>query len=102
VTTTHPGGGVNSANWLRGDPPQFQKEYRMADVKRKEQISRQQAAERLTDVAYALTAGGRLKLDADEDVTVPVADQVILKRESKSNGDWVEIDLVLSWSTRGD
>ena len=33
---------------------------------------------------------------------VPVADQVILKRESKSNGDWVEIDLVLSWSTRGD
>lgn len=74
----------------------------MADVKRKEQISRQQAAERLTDVAYALTAGGRLKLDADEDVTVPVADQVILKRESKSNGDWVEIDLVLSWSTRGD
>jgi amphi-Trp domain-containing protein len=74
----------------------------MADVKRKEQISRQQAAERLTDVAYALTAGGRLKLDADEEVTVPVADQVILKRESKSNGDWVEIDLVLSWSTRGD
>ena len=74
----------------------------MAHIKRKEQISRQQAAERLTDVAYALTAGGRVKLDADEDVTVPVADQVILKRESKSNGDWVEIDLVLSWSTRGD
>ncbi len=74
----------------------------MAHVKREEQISRQQAAERLTDVAYALTAGGRLKLDADEDVTVAVADQVILKRESKSSGDWVEIDLVLSWSTRGD
>jgi hypothetical protein len=41
-------------------------------------------------------------LDGGGEVTVPVADQVILKRESKSNGDWVEIDLVLSWSTRGD
>jgi amphi-Trp domain-containing protein len=68
-------------------------------MKRKEQLSRQQAAERLADIAYALTAGGRLKLDGDQEATVPAVDQVLMRCAGKSNGDRVEIELTLSWST---
>jgi PPOX class probable F420-dependent enzyme len=70
------------------------------DFKHKDEqrLSRQQAAERLTDVAYALTAGGRLNLHGDEEVAVSVADQVMLKRESKAKGGHVELALELSWS----
>jgi amphi-Trp domain-containing protein len=73
----------------------------MSHFKRKdqEQLSRQQAAERLTDIAYTLITGGPLKLDDDQQVSAPVADQVMLRRESKSKGDRVELRLRLSWST---
>jgi amphi-Trp domain-containing protein len=64
-----------------------------------ERLSRQQAAERLTDVAYALTTGGPLKLGGDREVTVPVTDEVILKGESRSDGDRVQLALELTWST---
>ena len=36
----------------------------MAEFKQEERLSRQQAAERLIDIAYALTAGGPLELIA--------------------------------------
>ncbi len=73
----------------------------MSEFKRKgqEQLSRQQAAERLTDIAYILITGGPLKLDDGQQVNTPVADQVMLRRESKSKGDRVELQLKLSWST---
>ena len=73
----------------------------MSEFKRKdqEQLSRQQAAERLTDIAYTLITGGPLKLDDDQQVSAPVADQVMLRRESESKGDRVELRLKLSWST---
>jgi amphi-Trp domain-containing protein len=64
-----------------------------------ERLSRQQAAERLTDVAYALMTGDPLKLGPDRQVRVPIADEVVLKRESRSKGDRVELELELSWST---
>ena len=64
-----------------------------------ERLSRQQAAERLTDIAYALMTGDRLKLGPDRQVTVPIANEVVLKRESRSHGDRVELELELSWST---
>ena len=48
-----------------------------------ERLSRQQAAERLTDVAYALTIGG----------------EVVLKRNGSADGDRVALELELSWST---
>ena len=64
-----------------------------------ERLSRQQAAERLTDVAYALLTGGQLRLDGDRHVTVPIVDEVVLKRNGKANGDRVELELGLSWST---
>jgi amphi-Trp domain-containing protein len=73
----------------------------MGDFKHKEaeRLSRQQVAERLIDIAYALTAGGPLELSATgRRITVPVAKEMLLERELKSRGDRVELDLELSWS----
>ena len=64
-----------------------------------ERLSRQQAAERLTDVAYALTRGGELTLNGDRQVKVPIAEEVVLKRIDSATGDRVELELELSWST---
>ena len=51
------------------------------------------------DVAYALTAGGTLELSANGvRVSVPVADAVLLRRESRPDGDRVTVEVVLSWS----
>ena len=73
----------------------------MGDFKHKEEerLSRQQVAERLIDIAYALTAGGPLELRAaGRRVTVPVANELHLERELRSKGDQVELELGLSWS----
>jgi amphi-Trp domain-containing protein len=64
-----------------------------------EQVSRELAAERLADLAYALTAGGTLQLrSARANVSVPVASEVLLKRTSTAEGDRVEVLVELSWS----
>jgi amphi-Trp domain-containing protein len=71
----------------------------LTGFKHEERVSRQQAAERLADIAYALTAGGTLELRTKgEQVRVGVADEVLLKRESRTNGDRVEVEVELSWS----
>jgi amphi-Trp domain-containing protein len=98
VTTPHPVEGVNRVTWLRRAAAITSEECQMSDVERNEKLSRQQAAERLTDIAYALTGGGRLRLDGDEEVSIPVADPVMLKRAGKSVGDRAELELKLSWS----
>ena len=68
--------------------------------KEEERLSRQQAAERLIDIAYALTAGGPLEFSAaGRRITVPVANELRLRRELKSNGDQLELELELTWST---
>jgi len=79
------------ASRAQGDP--------ITDFRHKgdERLSRQQAAERLIDLAYALTTGGPLRLDGDR---VTVADEVVLKREGKLNDDRVQLEIELSWSTR--
>jgi amphi-Trp domain-containing protein len=64
-----------------------------------ERLARQQAAERLTDVAYALMTGGPLMLGPGRQVKVPVAGEVVLKRVARSTGDRVELELELSWPT---
>ena len=64
-----------------------------------ELLTRQQAAELLTDVAYALITGGLLAVDGDRDVRGPVADEVLLKRQSGSDDGRVQLELKLSWST---
>jgi amphi-Trp domain-containing protein len=77
----------------------------MSDFNHKEaeRLSRQQAAERLVDIAYALTAGGPLELSAaGRRVTVPVPNELQLERELKSKGDQVELELGLSWSRPED
>jgi amphi-Trp domain-containing protein len=73
----------------------------MSDVQLNEQehVSRRQAAERLVDLAYALTTGGRLEFTVEgERVTVPLADELRLERNLRSKADHVELKLELSWS----
>jgi amphi-Trp domain-containing protein len=60
-------------------------------------LSRQKAAERLTDIAYALTTGGRVKLGDEEEVSIPAAEHVALKCETKSEDGRVELGIELSW-----
>jgi amphi-Trp domain-containing protein len=71
----------------------------LSEFKHEERVSRQQAAERLADIAYALMAGGTLELRTKgEQVRVGVADEVLLKRESRTTGDRVEVEVELTWS----
>jgi amphi-Trp domain-containing protein len=64
-----------------------------------ERVSRQQAAERLVDIAYALTGGATLELRTHgEHVNVPVADEVVLRRASTTDGERVDVHIQLSWS----
>ena len=71
----------------------------MSDFKQEERLSRQRAAERLIDIAYALTAGQPLELSAGgRRITVPVGSELLLERELKSRGERVTLELELSWS----
>lgn len=71
----------------------------MIEFKHEERLSRQRAAERLADIAYALTLGGTLEVRTDgELIRVPVADKVLLARRSRTNGDRVVIEVRLTWS----
>jgi amphi-Trp domain-containing protein len=63
-------------------------------------VSRQQAAEQLMDIAYALAAGAPLEFRLDgQRVSIPLAEEMLLERESQSNGHRVELELELSWSS---
>jgi amphi-Trp domain-containing protein len=73
----------------------------MSDCKYKdeERLSRQRAAERLVDIAYALTAGGPLEMSAaGRRVTVPVPGELLLQRELNSESGRVELELDLTWA----
>ena len=73
----------------------------MSDFKHEdeERLSRRQAAERLVDIAYALTAGRPLELNAaGRRITVPMGDELRLGRKLRSEGDRVELDLDLTWA----
>ena len=73
----------------------------MSDFKHRdeEQLSRRQAAERLVDIAYALTAGRPLELDSDgRRITVPMGNELRLGRKLKSEGDRVGLELDLTWA----
>ena len=66
--------------------------------KHEERVSRQQAAERLADIAYALTAGGTLELRvAGEPLSVGVVDEVLLTWQGQATGDHVMVEIELSW-----
>ena len=71
----------------------------MSDFRDEERVSRQHAAERLVDIAYALAGGETLELRTKSGhMTVPVGDDVLIKRESRSNGDCVDVEVELRWS----
>jgi amphi-Trp domain-containing protein len=66
--------------------------------KHEERVSRRQAAERLADIAYALTVGDTVELRVGgERLRVRVADQVLLRRQGKAAGDHVSVEVELSW-----
>ena len=68
--------------------------------KHEERASRRQAAERLADIAFALTAGETLELRAGgERLKLRVAGEVLLRRRDKTTGDHVSVELELSWLT---
>lgn len=74
----------------------------MTEFKQDERVSRQQAAERLIDIAYALTAGGPLELiEAGRRIAVPIEKELRLERRLRSNGERVELQLELSWPAGG-
>ena len=64
-----------------------------------ERLSRQQAAEHVTDIAYALIMGGPLTFNGERQVTVPIADEIVLRRSGTANEDRIQLELQLSWST---
>ena len=65
-----------------------------------ERLSRREAAERLTDIAYGLTSGGPIELRIDgRSLKLPVGDDLVLKRESTSDEGRTRLELELSWST---
>ena len=65
-----------------------------------ERVSRERAAERLIDLAYALTLGGPLEIIFEgERLTVPLGAEVRLDRDLTTTGDRVELELELSWSS---
>ena len=71
----------------------------MSDFKDEERLSRRQTAERLVDVAYALTAGLPLELNVGgRRITVPTGDELRLGRKLKSEGGRVELELDLTWA----
>jgi amphi-Trp domain-containing protein len=68
--------------------------------KETEHVTRQVAAERLTDIAYALSTGGQFNFTMNgEQLSVPIGDGVRLKRELRLTDRHVELELELSWST---
>jgi hypothetical protein len=63
-----------------------------------ERVSSQRAAERLVDLAYALTVGRPMELDlAGERVSVPVAREVVMESASESTGREIRLALALTW-----
>jgi len=73
----------------------------VTDFEYVERVPRQRAAEHLVDIAYALTGGETLELRHDgQQVTVRVADEVLMIRRSTSKDGRLEVAFELSWSSR--
>ena len=72
----------------------------MGDYIDEERLSRREAAERLTDIAYGLTSGGPIELRIEgHSLKLPVGDDLVLKRESTSTEGRTRLQVELSWST---
>jgi amphi-Trp domain-containing protein len=72
----------------------------VTDFETVQRLPRRRAAEHLVDLAYALTGGETLELRrGGEQVTVAVADEVLLIRRTTSKGGRVEVAIELSWTS---
>ena len=72
----------------------------MGDYGDEKRLSRREAAERLTDIAYGLTSDGPIEMRIDGySVKLPVGDDLVLKCKSTSNEGRTRLELELSWST---
>ena len=70
----------------------------MTEFQHEERLPRRRAAELLTDVAYALTAGDTLEVrTSSRQVKVPVGDTVLVTRGSRADGDLVEVEIRVRW-----
>jgi amphi-Trp domain-containing protein len=79
--------------------PRSRTRSRVTEFKHEERLSRRQAAERLADMAYALTVGGTLEVRVEGGrVKVPVADRVLMTRESRTNDGRIEVVVRVTWS----
>jgi hypothetical protein len=68
------------------------------DFKHVERISRQQAAERLTDVAYALVVRAPTTLQIDgEQVLVPNADELLVEWDVGYGERGLQLQLQVCW-----
>ena len=76
----------------------------MRELKRtdRDRLSPRQAAERLTDLAYALAAGGPLEVIVDhERLSVALGDVLRMRRDLRSDGERVDFELRLTWWASG-
>jgi amphi-Trp domain-containing protein len=75
----------------------------VTDFEYVERVGRRRAAEQLVDIAYAMAGGETLGLRHDgEQVTVAVADEVLMIRRSTSKDGRVEVAFELSWFSPDD
>lgn len=71
----------------------------MTSFKHKMHFSRQEAAQLLTDIAYALVVGRPLTFRIrSEQIEIPIADELLLACKTRSNGGRTELELKLSSS----
>ena len=70
----------------------------MTDFKHTERMSRQQAAERLTDVAYALVvrSPGALQIDGQR-VVVPDAEELLVQWDVGYAAGRLQLEMVVRW-----
>jgi amphi-Trp domain-containing protein len=72
----------------------------MGEYSDEERLSRREAAERLTDIAYGLTSGGPIEMRIDgHSVKLPVGEELVLRRQSGSCHGRTRLELELSWSS---
>lgn len=70
----------------------------MTEFEHEERLPRRRAAERLADIAYALTVGETLEVrTSSQQVKVPIGETVVLTRGSRVEGDLVEVEVRLRW-----
>jgi hypothetical protein len=70
----------------------------VTDFTHTERMSRRQAAERLTDAAYALVVRSPMALQIDgQRVVVPDADELLVQWDVGYADGWLRLELVVRW-----